>query len=276
MNPILPKMGLHRIKDQIQLRFMGKQAEALGFCLDKAISSTRLQVPFRRNPYPLKRPVEGRPKLNNPKCIREKHWEEALWRGNNKFCVDTIPWREIVTYQIMLGDWGAKENNQGWGEIDLLAISQSGFPIPIEVKANNEECILRAILEAVAYGVALQEIWKCQRPPIDCSSKWDSFFNQWRVRAKEIGFNVDARAKMDECTVVCAAPQIYWETCIGDRTKHGRSQVFSIDWLQIDKLISKLAKTGFHVRFMSLVHNSTDLHGLPKILRFEELRLPSS
>jgi hypothetical protein len=276
MNPIRPEMGLHQIKDQIQLRFMGKQAKALSSCLNKAITFTRRQVPVRRNPYPLKRLVDGRPQLGNPKCIREKHWEEALWRAHITFCDDTFPWREIVSYQVMLGDWGAKKNNQGWGEIDLLAISQSGLPIPIEVKVNYGECILRAIIEAVAYGIALQEVWRAQKPPVGSTSKWVSFSSQWRARAKEFGFNLDMPARMDECTVVCAAPQMYWKTCIGDWAKHGRAQVFAADWSEIGKLISMLANRGFHVRFVSLVDNSTDLVGLPKILRLEELWLPRS
>ena len=175
----------------------------------------------------------------------------------------------------MLGDRGGEKNNRGWGEIDLLAISQSGFPIPIELKTNNGECILRAILEAVAYGIALEETWKCQTPPSNSYSKWTSFSSQWLVRARELGFDLDTLTKMEGCMVVCAAPQTYWNACIGNLAQHRRAQVFAEDWSEVEKLISKLANNGFNVKFVSLFEGSKDPTGLPNVLRLEELWLPS-
>ena len=47
--------------------------------------------------------------------------------------------------------------NHGWGELDLLGATAEKIPVAIELKIFPREYLLKAIVEVLAYGVAIRK-----------------------------------------------------------------------------------------------------------------------
>jgi hypothetical protein len=51
-------------------------------------------------------------------------------------------------------------DDKGWGEIDLLGIAADGLPVVIEIeKRDSTETPASVLVQAAAYGLALQRAW---------------------------------------------------------------------------------------------------------------------
>jgi hypothetical protein len=95
------------------------------------------------------------------------------------------------------------------------------------------------VLEAVAYGIAIQAAWKPR------------FLQDWKYALKELA-SADNRlinqeslehlpANLNTCRILCAAPSEYWDVCIEDR----KSEEFKV-------ILRHLSKKGFPVSFARL------------------------
>lgn len=66
-------------------------------------------------------------------------------------------WDRPIAFQVPLHERQARD---GWGHIDLLALSSEGSPIVVELKKQNaQDTPLRAMVEGLANAVAVQENW---------------------------------------------------------------------------------------------------------------------
>jgi hypothetical protein len=157
--------SLHKWKDEIRgLLEMERQCRRLLECLPEAVRATEEAAPCGKiGPHPLVR--EPRPHLANPKeRWRECHWEEALWRKYGQDNSAAVPglWARVLSYQIMLRN---TNDDKGWGEIDLLAVTETGFPTIIELKGDTcRESPLRLLVEGCAYAIAVKKCWEIFGP----------------------------------------------------------------------------------------------------------------
>lgn len=68
-----------------------------------------------------------------------------------------------------------KKDRDGWGKIDVVGIAKNLTPVVIGLKAgSSDESLLRMILEAVAYGIAIRTAWKPR------------FLQDWKYALKEL------------------------------------------------------------------------------------------
>jgi hypothetical protein len=89
----------------------------------------------------------------------------------------------------------AKRDAEGWGEIDLLGLAEDGLPIVIELKrGKSEEPPVRLLVQAAAYGIALQRAWWFLR-------------EEWLRRVCP---SKPIPTALLPCRLVCAAPEEYW------------------------------------------------------------------
>lgn len=103
----------------------------------------------------------------------------------------SAPWTRLVARQVPLM---AKRSSEGWGAIDLLGLTTDGRPVVVELKkASSPETPLRALLEAAAYAVSVEE--------------------NWALLAREMSCVQDA-VTLATCpkpvAIVVAAPERYW------------------------------------------------------------------
>ena len=69
----------------------------------------------------------------------------------------TDVWGQLVAFQVPLHDQRVRN---GWGHIDLMALTPEGFPVVIELKKHDaHDTPLRALVEGVANAVAVAENW---------------------------------------------------------------------------------------------------------------------
>lgn len=235
--PLDFSQGLHQIKDQIKLEFMGQHAQVLLENLDVAIDATRTKAPRRSKNYRLK--GGKRPKLADPTKYSwsEKDWEQALWNNHKeiKGAGAAWMWAEIIGFQEPLQE---SRRDVGWGKIDLLGVTETGLPVVIELKSNLDETLLRALSEAAAYGIALREAWP-------------NLAGEWTKLATELGLPSPSMSRLEKCPLVIAAPEDYWKV---QKTSPKRvaCEPFEDFWKPFHELCAALGKRGFPVSFLQL------------------------
>lgn len=116
-------------------------------------------------------------------ALLEAHRQDL--RGQN------APWARLLARQVPLM---AKRSADGWGAIDLFGLTADGRPVVVELKkGSSQETPLRALLEAAAYAVSVEE--------------------NWELLASEIARVQDTVAPA-ECprplAIIVAAPTRYW------------------------------------------------------------------
>jgi len=248
-----PKKGLHQHKDHVQLEFMAKQTTQILHHLDDLIASTESFAPNPVKPYKLSH--KDRQDLNHPPRFREIHWEEALWRGRERLTGDTVAgaWDEIVGLQELLN---RRQDANGWGEVDVLAKSNN-LPVVVEIKSKASERLLRATLEAVAYGIALKRAWPVLR-------------FQW---AERTGAAISKPYLACYPLVVAAPTSTYWRKVIPatDATP-GRDQPAVEFWSPFYKLLQALNERGLPLQFLAIETNGHDEQcGLPNITSLKKV-----
>jgi len=253
---IHPREGLHRIKSIFNKTWMGEQCRQLLADLDLAIQATRELAPVRNQGY-LQHPRSGPGIPNN----LEARWERGIWQQWSTPSALPIPgaWHRIVTYQENLP---ASQDNQGWGEIDLLGASSCGLPVVVELKAPNPEQPESAVndtppgamIQAVAYAIVLQKAWPMFRQ------------NWANLVAAKCGFRVDVPAPNDLrcCPVVVAATKTYWDEWIGQTPR--AKTVTPETWQVVSQLVAGFALAGYPTTFVSLEAESFD-NGIPVGIR---------
>jgi hypothetical protein len=202
-------MSLHVIKDKMQLKFAEQHADFIANNLETLIKNTDCVAPVRKagHPYPLVR--RNRRNLTSSVPPLEKHWEEAIFRKwktrkGRKVGVGLnrgVPFRKVVSYQVMLRD---RNDDVAWGELDLFGATKENVPVAIELKIKPSEYLLRAIVEVLAYGVAIRKAWSgIDGCPL--RSQWDS--------------DVGKTDSLADLPLAVVAPSSYWQVVLSDSSK---------------------------------------------------------
>lgn len=256
-------MSLHEIKDKVQLRFAKQQADFIADNLERLIENTYCVVPVRKagHEYPLVH--NDRHDLTPNVPALEKHWEEAIFRKWNEDEAGLDPWvpfRKVVGFQVMLRD---TNKDLGWGEVDLLGATAKKIPVVIELKIKPSEYLLRAIVEVLAYGVAIRKAWS----GIDgCPLR-----SQWASVVGKIDSLVDL-------PLVVAAPASYWQVVLSDSPKRIRFQTPPPVRRSIKKLLEKMYCVNYPLTFVEVnAEQQLDKSGLPVIINavIKDMPIPS-
>jgi hypothetical protein len=217
---------------------MAAQAHSISANLESHIHATESSAPVRRNPYKLDRPKAFRA-LTPSDPFQEKHWEEAIfqkWRNQEDGLAADIPFRRLISYQVMLRDRNSGEINRGWGEIDLTGATTDGTPVVVELKSKTSEYLLRAIVEGLAYAIALCKAWRV-----------DQHRSNWNRRV-----GLDGNAPITSVPVVVAAPAYCWD-CWTEQTDSRRAfRVPQEALAAIASLCEKIENHGFPITFVSI------------------------
>ena len=251
-NVLNTSMSLHEIKDMIQLRFAEQQADFISNNLETLIENTYCVAPVRKtdHPYSLGR-TDDRNLTSNVSPL-EKHWEEAIFRKWEKIedgLDSQIPFRKVVSYQVMLRD---TNKNSGWGELDLLGATAEKIPVAIELKINPGEYLLRAIVEVLAYGVAIRKAWSGIDGCPLCS--------QW-------GCVVGKTNSFVDLPLAVVAPSSYWQVVLSDKPKRIKFQTPQPVRQSIKKLLEKMRCINYPLTFVEVnAEQQLDESGLPVII----------
>ncbi len=255
-------MSLHVIKDRMQLKFAKQQADFIAKNLETLIRNTESVAPVRKTKSARKRKSdyelyrEYRPALNRsdpPAEIHwaEKHWEEAIFRkwGKGEDGLDPqVPFRKIVSYQVMLRN---TNEDRGWGELDLLGATAENIPVAIELKIKPSEYLLRAIVEVLAYGVAIRKAWGATDECPLCS-QWDSIVGKVN--------------RLDDLPLVVMAPASYWEVIFDDSPNRKGFQTPQPVRQSIKRLLEKMRYVNYPLTFVGVnAKQQPDKNGLPDI-----------
>lgn len=230
-------MSLHVIKDKMQLKFAEQHAGFIADNLETLIDNTYCVAPVRKagHLYPLDR--KDRHNLTSNVSPLEKHWEEAIFRKWNKDEKDLdprVPFRRIVSYQVMLRE---TNKNCGWGELDLFGATAEKIPVAIELKINPSQYLLRAIVEVLAYGIAIRKAWS----GIDgCPLR-----SQWANVVGKIDSLVDL-------PLAVMAPASYWQVVLSESTKRIRCQTSQPVRQNIKKLLAKMHCAKYPLTFVEV------------------------
>jgi len=188
--------GLHRLKDRYkQVSMLDEHCRAVISDLTAALAATMGAVPDgRQTGY---RIAEHQTPARASAGQSERRLEARVfcrWKCGNGMQPVRGLWDCLVAYQIPLFDRQAKA---GWGYIDLLGYaSATQTPIIVELKdAGSPETPLRAMLEGVAYAIAVRKLWT------DIGRSIHSAFPDLPVKAL---------TETDEVGVVVLAPEAYW------------------------------------------------------------------
>lgn len=244
-------MSLHVIKDKMQLQFAEQQADFIVNNLETLIKNTYCVAPVRKKKYKLVRKDRHDLTPNDP--FLEKHYEEAIFRKWNNDDEERlgpqVPFRKIVSYQVMLRD---TNKNRGWGELDLLGATAENVPVAIELKINPSEYLLRAIVEVLAYGVAIRKAWS----GIDGCP----LFSQWASVVGKIDSLVDL-------PLAVVAPASYWQVVLSDSPKRTVFQTPQPVRQSIKKLMEKMCCVNYPLTFVEVkTEEQLDKSGLPVII----------
>lgn len=249
-------MSLHVIKDKMPLKFAEQHADFIANNLETLITNTYRVAPVRKAGHPYALVHKDPHKLTSSISPLEKHWEEAIFRkwesrkggkggvGLNR----RVPFNKIVGFQVML-----RESNKdvGWGELDLLGSTAENVPVAIELKIIPSEYLLRAVVEVLAYGVAIRKAWE-----ID----WCPLRSQWAGVVGKIDSLVDL-------PLVVMAPASYWKDVLCDSPKKTPFQTPQSARRSIEKLLAEMRRVNYPLTFVEVnAKPQPDENGLPVII----------
>ena len=243
-------MSLHNVMNMIQLRYMAEQAQQVSRHISALLENTFRAAPVRRKPYKLRRP-------DTPRVLRwparsprdewmEKHWEEACfhaWKDSDAGLDEDVPFRRLVSYQVMLRD---QNIDKGWGEVDLLGESQVNTPVIVELKSKASEYLLRAVVEGVAYAVAIKKAWA-----------HGNLRQQWQERVEV----VSSPTLLTTVPIAVVAPSYCWGRWKGE-AGHGMGfRVQEEALAALHELSANLADRGYPVSFVELQGTGSPAEG---------------
>lgn len=206
------------------------------------MSNTVALAPVRQNaPYVLSRDP-GRVIGAVRRHWREVHWEEAMWlRWHESKNMDGLPWRTILTYQMMLRN---DNGDESWGEVDLVGVDDRCAPVVIELKSHvSKEIPFRAVVEAAAYGVAMKKAWDDG----ELRTRWEATFP-----------SASRNDNLKNLKLAVVAPVQYWNWCFGRRALRS-------EWSDLINLVSSLESYGFVYSFIAITHEGVEKPGVQQI-----------
>lgn len=228
--------GLHILKDDIQ------QTRDLLNNLDTAITATRDLAPKREpkskktdeNLFRLQRDLLSQEaSIANPIKLtrKEDRLEREAWCHWSSPSAVPVPgaWERLVTYQMPLRN---SREDKAWGNVDLVGMSPEGLPVVVECKAGgSDDPILRVMIQALAYGIAIQSAWPKLRP-------------HWLKATSHLRKPLQLPKELVVCPLVCAAPPEYWDAALGCLDQEARKD--------LGELVTAFGYQGFPTRFVKL------------------------
>lgn len=188
-----PSLGLHRLKREFQKKYAAEQCYQLTQMLDEAIAATFEQAPVRGRKY-----LADRSAMTRTPAGKEAQLEWAIYRQWSGPSCERVEgcWQRLINFQVNLP---ARRGDKDWGEVDLLGVADDGLPVLIELKDGaSPEPPPRLLVQAAAYGLALQKAWP-------------SFRGEWLRETAKHGFTSPLPTALLPCRLVCAAPHEYWD-----------------------------------------------------------------
>lgn len=231
-----PDAGLHVLRNKwVQRSYVEEQSTALAPAVDIAIEATRLAVP--------RRPARGKDFRIDPcthgmrmrldeidETSQERRMEQRLYLvyGPGGDLGPTALWAQLIAFQVPLHDHQVRG---GWGHIDLMALTQDGHPIVIELKKQDaQDTPLRAMIEGLANAVAVEE-------------NWPAMSREIRAMCSRIGLVAPVAEVASPVTTVILAPETYWSSW--ERSGRLGQAVDSSARDSFRGLRASLATTGF-------------------------------
>lgn len=169
--------GLHVLRNVWQQRsYLVEHCEALTAELSVAIEATRSDAPCRwkrDKSFRIHAP-DNTARVEHDSMgdsSKERRMERRIYDEYSPACGDTSNelWQQLVALQVPLAE---RRKSEGWGRIDLLALTKEGGPVVVELKTDeSSETPLRAILEGLANAVAVSKNWPQMSQEIKASLK---------------------------------------------------------------------------------------------------------
>lgn len=231
-----PSAGLHTLG--AHLRAAGGEAHArrMMAMLPDALAVTAAEAPFRTRPYALGTDApRGR-------CDVDTAWACALWKDlgpRGAGAMHMVGCARLIGIGVEVAD---RHRAGRWDFIDLLGVDgHNRLPVVIEMKGTRSASSpLGALVDAVAYGLALKKAWP-HRLRAD-----------WARAVRDAGFGEPRLPVfLDRLTVVVAAPDTYWRA--REEGQHPSPRRMSTAALQtVHAFVDALGHQGFDAHFASL------------------------
>ena len=261
MNDLDPSWGLHHLGQgsYFQLKYLTKQCDKIEQNLDQLIAFTK--PPVREREFRLKKIRAARMHSSSKeRRLEYKIWEFARVMTDGpilkEFC------ETIHSYQVPLRKHGAQTlENHGWKAVDLVGCDKNGLPAIIELKydhgekkGSSNETPLRMIVEAAAYGIAINHMWE-----------FTKFKEEWVMEFHP----KDPPAVLASIPLIGLAPLQYWNRFEGKLQRAGtRPEGF---WESFQRLCLKLEEKGYPVQLASVKFDSNG-----EVSSLESYKMPAT
>lgn len=235
-----------------QLRFTKEHCEQWIALFAQLLQATREAAPARRSgvradPYGFNRLLN----LSIDPRSRERLLEQAIWLqwGRTGSEAAGRPFlgpacRYVQAYQVPLQD---TRNDEGWGKVDLMGVSDVGLPVVAELKrdicdGDGTSCDrpLWALAEALGYAIAIQRAWV-----------ETDFRREWAARVPHLATPATLPATLVNVPVLIVAPESYWRVRIGSRDKQTNGRVPPEAWPPFLRLVRLCCDSGYDVHFVT-------------------------
>lgn len=236
--------GLHQIHHQLNVPDrVCAQCEQLVAELPQWISRTETLAPLREA-YVIDRTDVGGVHVGSDYEIR---LERSLWNTfrHHRF-LDVCP--GLASYSVGLFN---QQQQNDWGEVDLLGRSGNNTPVVIELKQATGRNPLSMIVQGLAYAIAIRKAWKAFRP-------------SW---VQAVG---DAPDSLGVPLIVGLAPTQYWDRFMGSTA----SEFDSRHWHSIRNFLTAVENNGFQVRLASFSVADDSKAVLPAVSDARVLEIP--
>jgi hypothetical protein len=245
MNEIDTAMGLHEIpKAAMSLTRINSAINQLLADLPTFIANTEHKAQ-RREEYLIRREGIG---AISPGTGYEIRIERALWsKYHQQVTSDAMPFlptcSRIAGYSVALF---SEQEQANWGEVDLLGVSSNGLPIPIELKQDTGDNILKMIVQVAAYGVAVRHLWNLTDSP---------FRRCWNALSfcPDTDMPLSGQNHMAEIECICLATKAYWDRAFGrDGERRTAGQIMDDSWGPINNLVQEFRNQKLNISFAAV------------------------
>lgn len=234
-----PSDGLHVLRNAWTQRLrIGAHCRALAAGLEDALHATRLATPRRprrSKDFCIDSASHGKRKALEEidANSEERRIEQRLYLayGPSGPLGPTQLWQRLVGFQVPLFE---KQQRNGWGHIDLLALGADGHPVVVELKKHDSnETPLRILIEGLANAIAVEE-------------NWPALSEEIRAMYARQGLRDPVAEAAPPVTVLGLAPDSYWDKWQADGSSGRTVKAEARD--EFRRLRGAIAGAGYPIR----------------------------